>query len=194
MARGGIGEVKQHNFDVTDAVVGSGMIVQAHIMDIPQGVTSTQRIGQQVTIRNIGFRFSIKLPSTSTLSSSSDNVRVMFVQDKQANGALPANTDVLFQDDMLSFNNLNNKHRFRTLFDRVYTLSASGVGGDGTTDKTGEDIVYDTFYKKVNMKMEYSSSTGDIGEVKSNNYFVVLGSTDGLCAFDGKLRIRFSDA
>ncbi len=187
------GELKFHDIDMDDAVIAGGMNVQAIINAIPQGTTEVQRIGRKCTIRSIGWRFACTLPNSTTSANTSDVVRVMMILDKQCNGALPANTDIVESSDYQSFNNLGNKNRFRTLFDKTYDLTTSAGGGDGTTEDYGEDILTDSFFKRVNIPIEFDSTTGAITEIRSNNIIVMLGSRSGLAGFDSKIRLRFSD-
>ncbi len=186
-------ELKFKDTDQTDAIVSASGAILSDTLIIAQGTTDSTRIGRQITLKSIGFKWSIKLPSSTTLTSTADTVRVMLILDKQCNGAAFAVTDILKTADLLSFNELNNKHRFRTLMDREYTLTASGIGGGETTNDSGEDIIYDSFFKKVNLPIEYSSSTGAITEKRSNNIMCLVISTDGICAFDGKIRYRYAD-
>ena len=183
-------EVKYIDGDITDALVATAGFIDATMCDIAQGVAAQQRVGRKCTITQIGVKFAIKLPSTTTATSTSDIVRVMFVVDKQTNAAAPTVANILQAADLLSFNNLTNSQRFRTLMDRNYAINSSG--GDSTD--SNETQIHDTFFKKLNLPIEYAGTTGDIGEIRSNNIICLLISTDGLCAFDAKFRLRFTDS
>ncbi len=184
-------ELKFHDVDSSDAIVAATGAIQPALLTIAQGTNAGNRIGRQITLKSIMVKWSMKLPSTASMTQTVDHCRVMIIQDKQCNGALPTVGNVLLQTDFLSFNNLDNKRRFRTLMDRQYDFqSAAGIAGP----VTGEDMISDTFYKKVSMPIEYSSTSGVIAEVRSNNIFILLISTDGLISFDAKVRFRFSDS
>ncbi len=187
------GELKFHDLDIDDAVIAAGMNVQGIINNIAQGTTEVQRIGRKCTIRSINWRYAIDLPASTTSASTSDVVRVMLVLDKQCNGALPGNTSILESNDFQSFNNLANRSRYRTLMDRTYDIEASSGGGDGTTEDYGESILNDTFFKKVNISLEFDAVLGAITEIRSNNLIVLIGSRSGLAGFGSKMRLRFSD-
>lgn len=51
------------------------------------------------------------------------------------------------------------------------------------------------FYKKVNIKIDWDSTTGAITEIKSNNIFIVAGigpaGQDDLYTVGGNARVRF---
>ncbi len=188
-------ELKFHDLDINDAVIAAnGTIAEDSCNTIAQGVTEITRIGRKCTIRSINWRFKITLPVLATSNASAgDTIRVILYLDKQANGATAAVTDLLESDDFQSFNNLANKSRFRTLMDREYNLDASGGTGDGTSNDFNAVNVSDTLFKKVNIPIEYDSTTGAITEVKSNNIGVLLLGQSGLAGFESKMRLRFSD-
>ncbi len=186
-------ELKFHDVDIDDATIATGAIIQAGVNLIAQGVTESTRVGRKCTIRQIGWKWHIKLTGATSAANTSDIVRVMIILDKQANQALPAVLDVLETSNFLSFNNLSNKKRFRTLMDRTYALNASAGGGDGTTEDYGEDSIYDSFHKKVNIPIEFNSTAGAITEITSNNLVILLASENGTSGFTSKVRLRFSD-
>ncbi len=188
-------ELKFHDLDINDAAVAVAGTVQTALCAIPQNDTENGRDGRKCTITNIGWRWELLLNSTGTLLDTSDIVRIMLVLDKQANGALPAVTDVLATDDFQSFNNLANSSRFKTLYDKTISISATGGSGRGTTDTLafGEKRIQGSFFKKCNVLMEYDSSatTGVITSIRSNNIFAILLSLSGNTAFTSKMRLRF---
>ncbi len=191
------GELKFHDLEVTDAAVAAGAVVQAAILTIPEGNGESDRIGRKITIRKIGWRLTVTLPSTATAASTSDVIRVILGYDKQANLALPTNTDVLEAATFRSFNNLANSARFRILMDRTYDLKAHSGSGRGSTDTLsyGEDVIDDSFFKDVNLLISYNNSatTGVITSITSGNLFVIYCSRDGLGGVASTMRVRFSD-
>ena len=186
-------ELKFHDLDIDDAVVAAnGTIAEDSVVAIAQGVTETDRLGRKCVVKNINWRFDLRLPVRATATGGlSDVVRVILYHDKQANGATAAITDILESDDYQSFNNLANKARFRTLMDRTYNLDAPGGQGDGAVNDSNEMILSDSFYKRVNIPLEFSAGTGAITELRSSNIGVLLLSKAGLCDFESKMRIRF---
>lgn len=187
-------ELKFHDLDVNDATVAAGAtIAEDSVLAIAQGVGESERIGRKMMVRSIGWRFNVKMPSSSNQNSTGDIVRVILYQDKQTNGAAAVATDILESADYQSFNNLANKSRFLTLMDRTYVSNAAAGSGRGTTDTLafGKSYVQDTFFKSVSIPVEYDSTTGAITEMRSNNIGVLLLSKEGIAGFDSKMRIRF---
>ncbi len=188
------GELKFHDVDLDDATVAATATVTPSINLIPQGVEEDNRIGRKCSVRNIGWRYDITLPTSGTIGRI-DQVRVMLYLDKQANGATAAATDILASDDYQSFNNLTNKGRFRVLMDRTHDLKNHGAAGDGTTNDSSPDIVSGSFFKECNIPLEISGTgTPAITAIRSNNLGVLLISKAGVCTFDSKFRLRFSDS
>lgn len=190
-------ELKFHDLNFDDAVVAAAGAISTSLNIIAQGTTESERIGRKCTLRKIGFRFEMQLGAQTAASACNDVVRVMLVQDKQANGAVPTISGVngiLASADYQSFNNLNNKNRFRTLMDRTYDINQKAGGGDGTTEDYGAVIKSDAFYKDLNVPIEFSGATGAITEIRSNNLILLVISKSGLATFNSKFRLRFSDS
>jgi len=191
------GELKFHDVDINDAVVAAGGTIAANTVHvIQQGVTEKQRIGRKCTIRSINWRFNISLPEVDALATPnpSDTIRVILYLDKQANGAAAGVQDILEFDDFQSFNNLANKSRFRTLMDRTYDMNYTTLSSDGAgVSSSASYEINDTLFKKVNLPIEFDSTTGAIGEIKSNNIAVLLVGKNGVAGFASKMRLRFSD-
>ncbi len=189
------GELKFHDLDIDNATVASGATIsQASCNLIPQGVTEVQRVGRKCTIRSINWRFQISTNvQSNTAAPATEVVRVILYLDKQANGASATTAAIVESDDFQTFNNLANKSRFRTLMDRTYPMNImASSGADATAEWAGENIT-DTFFKKVNIPIEFDSTTGAITEIRSNNIGVLLLGKQGLAVFASKMRLRFSD-
>ncbi len=191
-------ELKLHDLDVDDAgIAANGTIVEDSVLTIAQGTTESQRVGRKVVVKAIGWRFAIIINEKTSGAATSDIVRVILYLDKQTNGAAATVTAILESDDYQSFNQLANKSRFRTLMDRTYEIHSLAGSGRGSTDTLnyGENMLQDTFFKNVNIPIEYDNSvtTGAITSMRSNNIGVLLLSREGSALFDSKMRIRFSD-
>lgn len=173
------------NGDVTAA---NGIIL------IPQGDGESERIGRKVNITKIGVRMTFELPNTTTLTNMSDVVRVILVQDKQCNGALPAVLDVLAGANFDSFNNLANSQRFHTLWDKTVALSTMNLGTEtGVAHYAAPVTKCVSKYIKCNIPIEYSGTTGNVSTIRSNNLFFLYISRNGAMKIECQLRFRYSD-
>ncbi len=187
-------ELKFFNSDQDDASIAAGGTVIGSVNLIAQGVGESQRVGRKCVIRQVHARWNIRNAGTSDTATADETVRLMFVLDKQANGANASVTDMVETSNYLSFNNLANKGRFRTLMDRTYTLNSMGGAGNGTANDTLSVAIDDSLYKNVNIPIEFDGVNGTIGEIKSNNILVVTFSRVGAIALmDLRMRLRFSD-
>lgn len=190
-------ELKFFDVDIDDAVIAQNWTIQAHPLTIPEGTADDERIGRKIQLTNLNWRWTLVNGDTQDPANSTDTVRLMAIQDKQANGAQPAITDIFASNNFQSFNNLTNKGRFRTLYDETIDLSLpSGAGaGNGTTDTFlyGKKSVSGAVYKDLNIPIEYSGATGAVTEVRTNNIIFLAGSRSGLCLLDSKVRFRYLD-
>lgn len=187
---GGSGELKFIDSDLDSAAVPAAGTIAPTINIIEQGVTESQRVGRKCTIRRIGWKYNLRLPNTASTPDSADSVRLILYQDKQCNGATATVTGILESADYQSFNNLVNSGRFVTLMDRTHLLNASSGNGSST----GTYLVDGSFYKVCNMPIEYSGTTGALGEIRSNNLGILVISKGGVTVLDSKIRLRFSDS
>lgn len=191
----GTGELKF--FDTTDtfaALVPAGEIKNSLNL-IPQGVTESTRIGRKCTIRSLQIRGNLNLPPVAGVSAAGGSVvRIIVYQDKQANGVAATVTDILNTADIHSFRNLANSHRFRILKDSTIDINPTAAAGDGTTNDTTS--VYKSWecYLRVNVPLEFSSTTGAITELRSNNLGILaISETSSNIIFNYNCRVRYSD-
>ncbi len=199
------GELKFHDVDYNQAVgdLSAGVIANSgSFVFIGQGVTEKTRIGRKCTIRSISWRGECQMTKlASTELQDGATIRLMIVQDTQANGATAAVTGsggVLASADFQSFNNLVNKGRFTVLKDKVITMNATAGAGNGTADDTPMSRRSFTWFKKgLNIPIEYSGTADPsvITEIRTNNIFgiAITGDTASTISMGSKLRFRFSD-
>ena len=77
--------------------------------------------------------------------------------------------------------------------DKCYSIQAPAGQGDGTTFAFGEAVRSWKMNKRVNIPLEFSGTTGVIGELKVNNIGVLVISAAGAVKMDYVCRIRYSD-
>jgi len=174
-------------FDATGEVPATGQLVL-----IPQGVTESTRQGRKCTIVSIQIRGVIVLTPAGGATASS--VAYFYVvQDTQCNGAAAAVTDVLTSNNMsVGLRNLANESRFKILKRFIVPL-VSQAGA--TTAYNNVNVPVDWYYR-CEIPLEFSSTTGAITELRSNNLFILAGtegSTDDAITMSGVCRVRYSD-
>lgn len=175
------------SFDSTGEVPATGQLTL-----IPQGVTESTRVGRKAVIKEIRLKGQAVFEPGAAGDLSFDTVHLYLVLDKQCNGAAAGATDVLSSTAFATaFRNLANEGRFVILKEWHRKV----VSQSGATTAFGQDGFYIDFTKRCNIPIEYSSTTGAITEIRSNNLFLLAGGTqsDDLVAFTGNCRLRFSD-
>lgn len=141
-------------------------------------------------MKNINFKFAISKDDAGTGVYNNGNVRVILFMDKQCNGATAAVTDILKTASMVSFRNMDQVDRFVILKDKVYSTS------NLTTNSlhTSAGAVYYSISKKCNEPVHFSSTTGAITEIRSNNFGLLYISDDATTNVAlGNVRVKFID-
>ncbi len=190
------GEYKFHDVNADDAVIANTGSILTSLTLIAQGVTESTRVGRKCTIRSISWRGDITLPTTATAAETGDVVRMMLILDTQANGDVPVTADILQTGVIYSYMFLANSTRFKVLKTFWLTMSSPAGSGRGSTDTLSyaERFKRFAFFKRCNIPIEYSGTTGVLTEIKSNNLIIFTISRSGFASLISKVRLRFSDA
>jgi len=180
------------NLDAVGEVPASGQLNL-----IAQGTGQSQRIGRIATVRSMQLRLNLDyLPTTA--ATASGNAFIYVVLDTQCNGAAAAITDVLTGSGMsTALINLDNSQRFRIL-KKIKVEFQPGAGVSAAYNEVRKCV---DVYMKLNVPLEFSSTTGAITELRSNNIFLLAGGDgsnggvfDDLCAVTGNCRLRYTDS
>ncbi len=184
-------ELKFHDVKLDDASIAAGSTVTASINLIAQGTGESERNGRKCTIRKIQWRYRLASLLKASVNCS-DTVRLIVYLDKQCNGATIAATDLLVPSgDYQGYFNLNNTSRFRTLFDKTISMNPN-VAGNGTANDNATQTFNGTFFKDVNIPLEFDNTTGAITEIRSNNLGVLVVSNIGdFVELESRFRLRF---
>lgn len=179
----------QFSFDSTAETAATAVLGQLDL--IPQGVTESTRVGRKCIIRSI----QLKCFANCAFGAAANGIcstNMWLVLDKQANGAQAAFTDIFDSATLYLANvDLANSQRFRILKKWKHDWnSTAGV----TTAYNSVTKSWD-YYKKCNIPLEFSSTTGAITELKSNHIFLAYGAVfgDDLVQLSGIARLRFDD-
>lgn len=192
-SRSGIGAEKKFfdttlnfSFDATGEVPATGQLTL-----IPQGDTESTRDGRKAVIESVQIRANLTFtPGAGATASCVTNM--WLVLDTQCNGAAAAWDDVFSGTGVSGTGvmlNLNNSGRFRIL--KHWTWNWNPGSGATTAFNTVSKQL--EFYKKCNIPVDWSSTTGALTEIRSNNLFLLAGSSnaDDLVSLGGTCRLRF---
>ena len=148
------GELKAVDTNVTQAADTTGGVVL--LSGIARGDDINQRAGREVTLRSIECRFLCKATAGTGIDQQQ---RLLIVYDRQSNGAAPTVAGFLSPSNVQSPRNLENRRRFKVLYDRYYQLSASGESGSEKVFK---------FYRRLRHPVVFNSgNAGTIADITS---------------------------
>lgn len=175
------------SFDLTGEVPATGQLTL-----IPQGDTESSRDGRMAYVKSIQIRgFAHFTPGAAATAASTGYMLV--VLDTQANGAAAGVTDVLTSNVVgTALTNIANSGRFRILKRFKFTLNAMA----GVTTAYNNVVRTVDWFKKCDYPITYSSTSGAITEIRSNNLFLITGTegtSDDTISFSGNCRLRFYD-
>lgn len=176
------------NFDSTGEVPATGQLSL-----VQTGDAFNNRDGAVIQVKSIQARGTVTfVPGAAATATTT--VYMYIVQDRQANGAACAVTDVLTSSNLgVALGNVPNQYRFKILKRVVFNFtSPAGV----SAAYNNASLPFDEYIKfPVPIEMRYTASTGAITDVASNNIFLLAGSdgnSDDSCALQGTARLRFT--
>ncbi len=150
-------EVKNFDVQLDGLTVTDGFAI-TQLSNIPQGDTTNERDGAQVKM--VGFEMSYFI--TRNVSADASIIRILLVIDKQTNQAIFVPGDMFEDstvlDNLVSPRNLDNKHRFTVLYDRVHHLSNGGP----------TSLSVKKYFKK-DLLLRYDGSTPSIADLTQNS-------------------------
>lgn len=190
---------------------GGNTEILTSLLTVPQGLTSQSRVGKDIFITSLHFKFYLEMNQAQTDAIALVNsIRVLLVVDKQCNGSLPTLDTVLDKTDSggsevnpsMAYRKLKNSGRFTILKDSLKKLDMDfvvGTGGESPTfaGKMEQTVVCNINFKKA-LKITYSANTGGLAERTENNVFLYLISKNSFdpqaCAYKEMCaRIRYYD-
>lgn len=168
------------------------------------GADFNARIGRKIKLRSLFIRGRVQLEVDATLAAVSvtgQQARCMIVYDLQPNGAAPAITDILNTADPASQLNLNNRDRFRVLYDREFPFDPYQSITTATQAQLcwGRTLHNVKLYKKLNHEMIFNAvNGGTVADIASGAlYMVWIGSAAAASNGDVNAivstRVRYSD-
>jgi len=155
---------------------------------IGRGDDLHERVGRQVDVRSVQVRLQTYATATTGIEQFH---RHMIVIDLQPNGAALTPANVLLAVSTNAPRNLENRQRFRILYDRTFHLNSP-------LDQVGGTIKAVRWYKRLNLRETVNSGdAGTIADITTGSlYHVAVGSiAAGATAggASGSFRVRFTD-
>ncbi len=122
-----------------------------------------------------------------------ETLRIMVLVDHQANGAAPAVLDILETATYNAYRNLAKKQRFDVLLDKIWTFNRQVAITDGTnTGSSPARIREFKWFKRVQIPIDFDSTTGALTEITSNNIVFFYITSFGIAGVLNNItRIRY---
>lgn len=192
---GGRNELKfVDSADTNKAVAVGGEIFLLN--GIATGTDITNRVGRKICMKSLIFNANIFNVATTANALQGIMIRHMIIYDSQPNSAatLPAVTDILAAATTLSPLNLNNRDRFKIVYDKRSQIGAFVINGAPTLVAGSPYNVFWNKYRKLNHDVIYSGVGNTIGNIGTGAmYLLVIGDFTAVAQHDYHIRIRFTD-
>ena len=177
------GEFKSVDFGGTLAV--NSDVTYAFLNGIPPGTEIDQRVGREVTMRSIQFQYVLR-PLAGGVDQTA---RVLLVYDRQTNATALTADQVLHAVTTVAPRNLENKKRFKILYDCTHVLSPPAVANTAVSRR---------FYRRLSHPVTFNSlGMGTIGDIITGSlYAIFIGTEDpGVTAATVTFssRVRYTD-
>lgn len=206
-------EKKYFERETVAAAVGNTLAtakIITPVVGIQTGTGQNNRVGHRISITQLSYYGIVKMPERNNQAYSvvnDDILRVMVVIDKQTNGVtlsvadLLDNTNTGTVGNVHSFRNLTSTTRFRILKDEFVHIDGNPPIHDTSAGATTSNyacpvrrLPMEYHYKfEKPLLIEYTSTTGAIAEIKSNNIYIVFLSHNGVVEVGGVTRVRYMD-
>lgn len=179
-------EKKNTDYDTAATVVQAQATATVTLISgIAQSAADTDRVGRNVHMRSLYYRFDGYMGTCAGASP----IRLLIVYDKQVNAALPATTSIVTVDSIESPMNLSYNKRFIVLVDETYPCL--GLAGPQAFHMQG--------YRKLNLPQEFVGTTKNINSISTGAVYALVWQTGGITGAANPVtqlytRIRFTDA
>lgn len=180
--------IEQKNIDsglVDLALPATNAFTGAQLLNgCAQGAAQNQRIGRKMLMKSVQYRFHLG-SAAGVAPAQSLAVRILIVYDRQANGAIALNTDVLSGGALFpSQQNLANTDRFLVISDVIHGLD---------TDK--QQPVVGKVFKKIQLDTQFGGAAGAIADINSGALIAFICTPGAAVApvINCNFRVRFQD-
>lgn len=179
-----------------------GTVLSPPFVGIAQGTGQSARIGRSIHLTNLSMRIHWNMGELYARDNASvgDTGRLVLYIDHQANGALPAVSDIFIVGNLRSQQlfNPNETARFTIIYDESVDLNRKVLLPNNFSADTGDYGAtphhYSTYYTPLDLDIIYQGDGGDIADIMSNSIGAVFSSNFSVLRLRFTARIRFSDS
>lgn len=178
---GELKSVDMHADNVSCSTMPGAILING----MTSGSSIDQRVGREITMRSIQFQYVVR----ANTAGVDQQTRVVLVYDRQTNGGAPAFNDVFDYTNCTSVRRLENRKRFKVLYDRTHVVNAIGEPGAQVARR---------FYRRLRHPVTFNSgNTGLVGDITTGSVYLLFISTQAAgtnaALIDFQTRIRYSD-
>ena len=154
------------------------------------GTSSINRIGNEITVKSINILIECYAQVPIATGVLKNTGRILLVYDRQPNGAMATFADINeLGTSPFGFRNLNNRFRFKTLWDSgLFSI------GDNTGNKDYHHVW--SVWMNCDLPVGYSNTTAVIASVSTGNIMIfaqVDTGTTTIFELQARTRLRFTD-
>lgn len=171
---------------------------------IAQGTDYNQRIGRKAQMKSVLVNGNL-FPTLQNSGSSPVGcfARIVVIYDTQPNsGSLPAGTDIFASNDTSSPMNLNNRDRFKVIYDKRMQIGSYLLTAGGALSAGSPNNVFWSKWKSCNYEIIFSGTAATIGSISTGalylcytcDYVGGVGTPPSVVSVDWYTRVRFIDA
>lgn len=167
-------------YDTSTTSFTTGVVSPINV--VPLGDDAHSRDGRKIVMK------SILVTGYGQSADTRGAPRVMVVYDNQTNGALPLITDILTENNWAAPHNLNNRNRFKVLYDNVAGLDKNTNPLQVVPANSGAAFYYHQ-YIKCDLPTIFGDAAAGISMIKTGGLFFLYIGT-GLISIVGEFRTR----
>lgn len=160
---------------------------------VAAGTDFTDRIGRKIVMKSLYLRAALYPADTVTADSVN---RLLIVYDAQTNGAAPIITDVLKSSSPVAQLNLNNRDRFKILWDKCISCGGQQNTATQALSNNHNQISIKKF-KKLYHEVLFGGTAATVGSIQTGSIYLItvsnVAATDQMTMLYST-RIRFEDA
>jgi len=157
------------------------------------------RIGRKIYNKQVLIRGAVAMNAANGVGAGANqSARIIVFEDRDGNGAAPAVVDVLVAANAFAMYNLNNRDRFKILYDKQTTFTGAGnngaayVGAGSIAAKVDIDL-------PVNVCTIFNAgNAGTAADINSGAIYMLTVGTIAAGAnasgYDLNTRVRYADA
>lgn len=170
------------------------------------GSDMTNRVGRKILLRSVYIRGYVSTEASAAavktnIQSISQLARCLIVWDTQPNGSNPVITDVLKEATSYSQLNLNNRDRFKILWDKTWAFGPYVVDTTASSAialTTQQSFPFKKFKKLSHEAVFNATNGGTVADINTGNLIMIwVGNVAAGSNLDSNarcsVRVRFDD-